>query len=443
MIPARFAAALLAITAAKTAQAGAPESDPFRLQPGARGEVCLDCHGEDFKVIFRKAFVHTPVRRKNCAGCHRPHTSAASKLLDSEPGMMCAACHEVAPKRPVSSHPPVQDSRCTVCHDPHASANKFNLVKNPPGLCAGCHPDVAQAAQAEFTHPPVQKGCTVCHEVHGSARGPKLLVAPVPQLCTGCHPARGLAAAHANYPVGTARCTSCHDPHGSPVRRLLLATVHPPVAKRNCPQCHEPASSSRPFQTRRAGAVLCQGCHSKRIAAMLDNNRVHLPVAQGSCLSCHAPHASRDRGLVKGRTVSVCGSCHADTIRRQELSASKHQPIAAGACTRCHDPHAASAGLLFTTPDTLALCGTCHDWQHHMAHPIGARYPDPRNHNLTIQCLSCHRAHGSENQHLLPFRSLDLCTQCHQGDIRPRRAPSDAPRPPPAPRRQVPDDDFP
>jgi predicted CXXCH cytochrome family protein len=442
VIPLRLVLALLA-AAAGTALAAEP-TNPFRLQRGAGGEVCLDCHGEDFKVVFRRAFVHTPVRRKECAGCHRPHASTSSKLLDAEGGRMCGACHAVAPERPVSSHRPVAEGQCTVCHDPHASANKFNLVQSPPALCARCHPEIARAAAAEFTHPPVQKGCTVCHEVHGSARGPQLLASPVPQLCTGCHPARGLAAAHANYPVGSARCTSCHDPHGSPVRGLLQATVHPPVAKRNCPQCHEPASSARPFQTRRAGMALCQSCHSKRIAAMLDNNRVHWPVAQGSCLACHAPHASSTRGLVKGRTVTTCGACHADTIRRQELSASKHQPIATGACTSCHDPHAASAGFMFKTPDTLALCGTCHDWQRHMAHPLGAQYPDPRNRNLTVQCLSCHRAHGTENKHLLPTRSLDLCTSCHQGEIRSRRAPSDTPPPPPRVRQaREGNEDFP
>ncbi len=443
MIPSRLAVALLAAAVASPVLAAAAASNPLHLQPGARGEVCLDCHGEDFKVVFRKAFVHTPVRARNCTGCHRPHASDAGKLLDAEPGRTCAACHAVAPARPVSTHRPVAEGRCTVCHDPHASANEFNLVRSPATLCGGCHPDVARAAQGAVRHPPVEKGCTVCHEVHGSSRGPNLLGAGIPRLCTGCHPARSLAAAHGNYPVATARCTSCHDPHGSPVRGLLQPTVHPPVAKRNCAQCHEPPTSPRPFQTRRAGAALCQGCHARRIAAMLDNPRVHWPVAQGACLTCHAPHAAPGRGLLKGRAVAVCGACHADTIRRQDLSASKHQPIAAGACKDCHDPHAASAAFMFTKPDPLALCGSCHDWQRHMAHPIGAGFPDPRNRNLTVQCLSCHRAHGSENKHLLSFRSLDLCTGCHQGDLRVRRAPSEVPRAAPAARREVPGEDFP
>ena len=62
----------------------------------------------------------------------------------------------------------------------------------------------------------------------------------------------------------------------------------------------------------------------------------------------------------------------------------------------------------------LDLCGTCHDWGKHSSHPIGEKVADPRNRNLTLDCMSCHEPHAS------PYKSFtqrdpdsDLCVQCH------------------------------
>jgi predicted CXXCH cytochrome family protein len=113
--------------------------------------------------------------------------------------------------------------------------------------------------------------------------------------------------------------------------------------------------------------------------------------------------------------VVACGGCHADTIQRQELSPTKHKPINEGECTSCHDPHSSNAPLNFIKADRIELCGTCHDWQKHATHPIGVEKKDPRNKNLTLECMSCHRAHGTGAKHLLPYPKVtDLCTKCHE-----------------------------
>lgn len=217
------------------------------------------------------------------------------------------------------------------------------------------------------------------------------------------------------YPVKQARCTTCHDPHGSSSPGLLYAAVHPPVAKGMCSMCHEAPTSKTPLATRQQGVALCRTCHSQRIAQMLDRNRVHQPVLEGQCLACHGPHAGSRKGLLKANMVVACGACHADTVRRQVLSPTKHKPIAEGECTACHDPHGGSGPLLFQNPDPVELCATCHDWQKHATHPIGDQKKDPRNRNLTLECLSCHRAHGTGAKHLLPFGKVtDLCTNCHE-----------------------------
>jgi predicted CXXCH cytochrome family protein len=179
--------------------------------------------------------------------------------------------------------------------------------------------------------------------------------------------------------------------------------------------CHEPATSKTPFKTRQAGAELCRTCHSHKMGLFLEKNRVHQPVAEGECLACHGPHASKSRGLLKANAVAVCGACHADTIRRQATSVTKHKPIGEGECHRCHDPHSGNAPLLFVNPNSIELCGQCHDWQQHATHPIGEKVKDPRNPNLAVVCSSCHRAHGTEFKHMLPFPATTaLCTNCHE-----------------------------
>jgi len=403
---------------AKVERPPAAASNPQKLRPGAKGPACLECHG-DFEQRLKKGFVHTPVRAGECTGCHDPHASDHAKLLTASQESVCLTCHaQVAPSPARSTHKPVDEKRCTACHDPHAGVARSNLLEEGNDLCASCHKAIAEAAAgARHKHHPVQKGCTACHDPHGSAGAADLLKKDVPELCLGCHRVETplLAKKHLGYPVKTARCTTCHDPHGSNVQGMLLAQVHPPVAKAQCAMCHEAATSRTPFKTKQAGAELCRTCHSHKMDLMLGRNRVHQPVAEGACLACHGPHASKARGLLKGDALATCGSCHADTIRRQAVSVTKHKPIGEGECYRCHEPHGGNGPLFFTNPDGIELCGQCHDWQQHASHPLGEKVKDPRNPSLFLQCSSCHRAHGTEYKHMLPFPTATaLCTNCHE-----------------------------
>ena len=70
---------------------------------------------------------------------------------------------------------------------------------------------------------------------------------------------------------------------------------------------------------------------------------------------------------------------------------------------------------MLANPDIVEGCGTCHDWLKHSSHPMGAKCMDPRNKNLQVQCLSCHRAHGTEYKHMMPYPTTsDTCTKCHE-----------------------------
>jgi DmsE family decaheme c-type cytochrome len=393
-------------------------ANKFNLKPGATGKICLECH-VDFQEKLKRASIHTPVKAGECSGCHNPHSSSHGKLLAAAPGRVCSQCHgEMAPETARSRHQVVAEGNCVACHDPHAADNQQNLVKAGNDLCFGCHQDIGEAVTtAKFKHSPVQKGCVNCHDPHASEKFDHLVKTDVPALCLKCHKTNKPAflRQHSNYPVAKGRCTSCHNPHGSDKPVILYANVHPPVMTKRCNQCHEDPASAAPFKTKKAGFELCQGCHSNMINAAFGKRQVHWAlVGKQGCLSCHTPHASTETGLLQAAMTTVCGACHSDTIQRQEASLAKHEPVQEGNCTLCHTPHASDAPLLMTDASSIVLCSGCHNWSAHSSHPIGAKFPDMRNQNLTVTCLSCHRSHGTAYKKLIPFAtSTDLCVQCH------------------------------
>ena len=390
----------------------------FKLAKGARGAVCLTCH-EAFKKKLKKKYVHTPLQEGDCTGCHSPHTANHGKLLAADPDRICYSCHDnVVPDGAKSVHRVVAEGKCVQCHDPHASDNKMNLVRPGSKLCFECHKNLAKKITSnKFPHAPVEEDCLTCHNPHASKDSPKLLRASSPDLCVECHdPGRKLfKKQHADYPVQKGDCTSCHNPHGSNRKAMLYDEVHEPVAKRMCKQCHAPAGSPTPFATLKPGYELCQGCHYAMVNETFNKGHMHWPVVdKKGCLNCHSPHASGSAPLLKGSLLQVCGQCHADTIARQERSQTKHPPIAQGKCSDCHEVHSSNNEFLLDKASSIQVCGQCHEWQTHSTHPIGAKVKDPRNSNLTLDCLSCHRTHGTRYKKFLYFGTVnDLCTQCH------------------------------
>lgn len=399
------------------------QQNPYRLKEPDQKKLCIECH-TDFAAKLKSRFVHTPVRTGECSGCHDPHVSEHGKLLAGETGRICAGCHErVIPAGAKSTHQVVADGECQKCHDPHASANPANLLTGGSELCFGCHKTLGEEVKtAKFRHSPVQQGCLTCHDAHGSAGAAALLKNDVPGICVGCHKpdTPAFLARHGNYPVGKASCTSCHNPHGSNQAALLQNSVHAPLATGTCNQCHEAAGSASPFATKRRGFELCKGCHSEMVNTTMARRRLHWPVADDKgCVSCHNPHAARQEKLLKAATPQLCGNCHADTLKRIGAVSAKHAPVDGGTCGACHSPHASDAPHLIDQPSIIKACTACHDYEKHSAHPIGEKAVDPRNKNLRVDCLSCHKGHGTEHKWmLLAATNLELCTQCHTKYVR-------------------------
>ncbi len=431
----RLALGLLAVAA--IAAPAVHAQNKFRLKPGAAGKVCLDCHS-DFAQKLKSKFVHTPVKSGECVGCHSPHTSSHGKMLSSSRQSVCLTCHDgLVPANAASTHKVVVEGNCTKCHDPHASNNKANLLKAGNELCLSCHKTVGDAvAKVKYKHMPVSDGCLNCHVPHASEKAPHLLKNGVPALCVGCHKTDGatFSKQHADYPVTRANCVSCHDPHGSNTGGLLFDTVHAPVASKRCNQCHNAPTSPDAFTTRRPGFELCRGCHATMVNDAFNKRRVHWAVVDKTgCLNCHNPHAARQPKLLKADEATLCVRCHPDTrdwqtkladTAKQQAAASKsrvekgaltHDPVQQGMCTSCHSPHAANATRLLRQDSVIELCGGCHDWLKHNSHPVGDKFRDGRNKNLSVDCLSCHRSHGTGNRYMLTFpTSSELCVQCHK-----------------------------
>jgi DmsE family decaheme c-type cytochrome len=397
----------------------------FKLRPGAKGRICLKCH-ETFKQVLSRRFVHPLLKKGECTGCHVPHTSSHKNLLTASTTKLCQSCHtEVLPEKARSTHPVVVEGNCNKCHDSHGSNNKAILLKSGSELCFGCHQDLGDTVgNLRFRHKSVEqgKGCLNCHNPHASAKSDDLLRTAVPTLCKKCHKTNRLTfkTTHMNYPVAGSDCTACHNPHGSNKRGMIFDVAHADVVRRKCATCHQKAPS---LETKQPPSQLCRECHKTMANQTFTKDRVHWPLVDSvSCLHCHGPHATKEQKLLKGPQLEVCGECHADTVELQEVSKKNPknerlcEPVKTGKCTTCHSPHAADKVLLVNEASmSFDICGRCHQWETHSTHPIGEKVIDPRDKNLTVECLSCHRGCGTgNNPSMLTFSSTyELCIQCH------------------------------
>lgn len=400
----------------------------FKLRPGAEGKICLKCH-ETFQKTLKSRAVHQPLKTGRCSDCHDPHTSVHQKLLTADTNALCTACHkELLPEKARSAHKIVADGECVKCHAAHASDNRFILIKPGNELCSDCHKDVGtQAQEVRFKHSPLMKdkGCLNCHDPHASVKSDYLLKNVVPALCKECHKTGqpSFKRKHLDYPVDEANCNSCHSAHGSNTRGILYDKVHLPVAENKCAECHLKAGASNATSTKKQGTELCKQCHRDSVDAIFTKNRVHWPLMDKTgCLNCHSPHGSRQKNLLEKSVRETCGKCHEDTVKLQQWSISNPkntnlcEPVKTGSCSSCHAPHSADNVLLIPKASiSIEICGECHKWETHSTHPIGEKVIDPRDKNLTVECLSCHKACGTGNKpNMMPFETTyDLCIQCH------------------------------
>jgi len=392
--------------------------NPSKLKPGGDGEICLTCH-EAFQLKMKLRHIHTPISEGQCTECHNPHASNHGGPLSADPRQICLECHDdLLPEAARSVHEVVAEGNCTDCHDPHASKIRDLLTASGQDLCFSCHEDIRKAVkEAKVIHEPAGDGCSDCHDPHASADSPSLLTGKEPDLCLECHDASdpGFTRGHLDYPVASATCSVCHDPHGSNQSALLKDNVHNPVAKRMCGQCHKGKAPAGGIPAASGGLETCGECHKKVVDEALQSATTHWPVLdKEGCVTCHDPHASKQTHLIREPMLNLCGDCHTSVVARQQNSVVKHEPVQEGECDACHSPHGTDTSHLLTETSDFEVCAVCHEYQRHSTHPIGEEVTDPRNPNATLDCSSCHRAHGTPYEHMFPFATYTfLCVQCH------------------------------
>ena len=199
-----------------------------------------------------------------------------------------------------------------------------------------------------------------------------------PCLCyAGSHPVRVDASSN---------CLECHADHA------IGDHVHPAI-KRGCASCHsvENREDGSYVVLKQTKSIVCFECHQP--AAL---QYTHLPYSSGMCVKCHNPHTSANPRLLRAKVNDLCLKCH---LRTAESAPSQYLP-------------------------TIALSDNNTMGHPYERHPVsGSRDP------LTggeMSCMSCHRAHGGTQVHLLkagaeiPEDALnqntetkDMCRKCH------------------------------
>jgi predicted CXXCH cytochrome family protein len=291
-----------------------------------------------------------PFAEKQCASCHKPHSSEIEHLLKAPIKPLCLSCHRKIAKYYFSAnqHRPFELGSCDSCHRAHASEIESLLQSNPRTLCLGCHRQIAKLMKLPVKMEPFEEGgCPKCHNPHASPNE-KLLRRPLPELCFDCHEK---IAEFRRKPVQMAPfrqglCLGCHRPHASQDAKLLRGPL-----ERN---------------------ELCYRCHE-------DIRENYEPIGHN-------------------RTIT---------------NASAYQPEGGvGSCLNCHEPHGSDFGGLIQK-ESISLCLSCHGPRSYFSHPFGLKWTDPWNGGY-LRCTSCHNPMGSGIDRLKRADRDGLCIGCHR-----------------------------
>ena len=177
-------------------------------------------------------------------------------------------------------------------------------------------------------------------------------------------------------------------------------------------------------QKAREASQLCMQCHQQMKEHTNWPGSRH-ETAGLSCLSCHDLHqtpvpqqadnrlfasAQVETKLLRRRSeAETCFQCHAD-VRKAQFQRSTHlfrneNREHQVTCSSCHEPHGSIGDKMMRTSQVNETCYQCHTEK---------RGPFLFEHSpVRENCITCHRAHGSNQTALLSARAPMLCQQCH------------------------------
>lgn len=341
---------------------------------GVRNDACLACHGEELTAADdshppgkftdpRNAELATRLDGTRCVTCHKEHVPDMTRPMGvTLPDDFCRTCHaDVGRDRP--SHAGLTFDTCASagCHNYHDNTSLYEdfLIAhaNEPALRAGGHvppraprtPGTGGALARLASDAPagiaVDRRQVAAWEATSHARAGV--------NCTGCHASRGRASAGRwTDAPGEAECAVCHETevkgfiggrHGMRVERQLtrmrpeLARLPMKVAAHgrelSCTSCH----LDHDFETRRAAADACLGCHDDRHSrAYLGSPHRGLwireqqsggPGGSGvSCATCHLPRLVR----------RIEGADRVFVQHNQNANLRPNEKMARTVCLACH-----------------------------------------------------------------------------------------------------------
>ncbi|MDP1854059.1 MAG: cytochrome c3 family protein [Candidatus Omnitrophota bacterium] len=264
--------------------------------------------------------------------------------------------------------------------------------------CSQCHQ--IEAESFALTKHAIDKNCDICH---GSSE--KHLTAEVKK--DNIINPNGL-----NLKKGNGICLSCHTEKAKDVseRFVAVASLHDDL---RCYECHTVHLKSSDEEAdvdlfKDDLYVDCSLCHSNQAENFSDSGH---GLSGIKCLDCHKPHEAKTISQDIEGEIDKCLSCH--PAQELEFKSFYAHPLRQRQirCSDCHNPHSNNYDKMLKK-DADDLCGDCHAG----IMIEGGKHPLSKNTNhpfKTVECLDCHRPHGSNFDKLLKHNIDNICKTCH------------------------------
>jgi len=180
-------------------------------------DICVECHAELGKKLAGVKVPHKPLQLEaGCSGCHSAHYAKAKSLLGAEQKEVCLGCHgtdnlgtpplknirkELEGKKYL--HGPIRKGECTGCHDPHGS-DYFRMLRG----------NYTAEIYATYTEG-LYDACLLCHEKN------LLRYAETTIYTNFRNGNRNLHFVHVAGKKKGRTCRICHEPHASDGAKLI------------------------------------------------------------------------------------------------------------------------------------------------------------------------------------------------------------------------------
>ncbi|HYJ08390.1 MAG TPA: cytochrome c3 family protein [Polyangiaceae bacterium] len=343
---------------------------------GVDQQACLNCHADELgdtidahrPAVFsdpRNSWMLAKVDALRCVTCHGEHVPETTHAMGvTLPPDFCMSCHaDIAKERP--SHAGFDASGCagTACHRYHDNRALYEdfvarHLDDPPTVSAGRVPErnLATFLAASRSPTPPLAATDQNGPASSSAQGAMVVQdwassshARAGVNCRACHAPAGSAWSDRPSPDGCKACHSSevqgflHSRHGMRLERGLEpmrpGEARLPMKKRagerelGCGSCH----GSHQFDTKKAAAEACLGCHDDRHSLAYDSSPHakawreelggHAPQGSGvSCATCHLPRSS----------ITVAGHARVAVEHNQNDNLRPPDKLVRSVCLSCH-----------------------------------------------------------------------------------------------------------